>query len=29
MLMQGNPSAEMVPGSTPQKVGQKKKGGKK
>ena len=29
MLMQGNPSAEMVPGSTPQKIGQKKKGGKK
>jgi len=29
MLMQGHPSAEMVPGSTPQKVGQKKKGGKK
>ena len=28
-LMQGNPSAEMVPGSTPQKIGQKKKGGKK
>jgi len=28
-LMQGTPSAEMVPGSTPQKVGQKKKGGKK
>ena len=28
MLMQGNPSAEMVPGSTPQKIG-KKKGGKK
>ena len=28
MLMQGNPSAEMVPGSTPQKIGQKKKGGK-
>jgi hypothetical protein len=27
--MQGNPSAEMVPGSTPQKIGQKKKGGKK
>ena len=29
MLMQGNPSAEMVPGATPQKIGQKKKGGKK
>ena len=29
MLMQGHPSAEMVPGSTPQKIGQKKKGGKK
>ena len=29
MLMQGYPSAEMVPGSTPQKIGQKKKGGKK
>jgi len=28
-LMQGSPSAEMTPGSTPQKVGQKKKGGKK
>ena len=28
-LMQGNPSAEMVPGATPQKIGQKKKGGKK
>jgi len=28
-LMQGNPSAEMIPGSTPQKINQKKKGGKR
>ncbi len=28
-LMKGYQSAEMVPGSTPQKINQKKKGGKK